>query len=163
MAKECRHIMPSGSRCHAIALRGTDFCYFHSNLNRVEKAKQNCLALPLAPIEDLRGIQLALTQIIGLIDNPYSDNKRVGQLLYALQIATQLASRIEACQPKPSACPHCGEVIAATSEPPELASTGSNGLLPTEIATPSDAGLIEDHAPQSRLRAALPVLLTTDR
>ena len=81
MANECHHIMPSGARCRAYALRGTNVCYFHTNMNRVEKARVQCRALPFAPIEDLRGIQLALIQVFNMIDNPYSDNRRVGQFL----------------------------------------------------------------------------------
>jgi hypothetical protein len=34
MFQECRHIMPSGLRCHSPALRDEFFCYYHSSLQR---------------------------------------------------------------------------------------------------------------------------------
>ena len=35
---ECRHIMPSGAKCHAMALRAMPYCYFHTRLHRFAAA-----------------------------------------------------------------------------------------------------------------------------
>jgi hypothetical protein len=33
MLPECRHILPSGYKCTALALRGKYYCYFHTRLH----------------------------------------------------------------------------------------------------------------------------------
>ncbi len=95
MYNECRHIMPSGIRCHAPALRETHFCYFHTNLHRVTapKTKFDDWSLKLPVLEDRRAIQMALTQVLGELAAGRLDPRRAGLLLYGLQIATKVAAR----------------------------------------------------------------------
>lgn len=92
MFKECRHIMPSGRRCHAAALRDKPYCYFHLGLHLARQVATG-KAPEMPPIEDTQGIQLALTQVIGALNSPFMDTRRAGLLLYGLQIAAQLAHR----------------------------------------------------------------------
>ena len=47
MYSECRHIMPSGKKCHAAALRGTAYCYFHTRVHHYAKAKPEPKNAPL--------------------------------------------------------------------------------------------------------------------
>ena len=35
----CRHIMPSGAKCHTPALRGKPYCYYHTRLHRFPAAQ----------------------------------------------------------------------------------------------------------------------------
>jgi hypothetical protein len=99
MYNECRHIMPSGKKCHAPALRNQPHCYYHQNLRRYGSAP-NPEKLISFPIEDVRGIQISLTQVLGALNSPYMDTRRAGLLLYGLQIATQLAKQIPAIEPE---------------------------------------------------------------
>jgi hypothetical protein len=103
MYNECRHIMPSGKKCHSPALRDKTYCYYHTNLPRLaDPANTAAKQLPLNAIEDARGIQIALTQVLGALNSPYMDTRRAGLLLYGLQIATQLTNRVSAPRPDES-------------------------------------------------------------
>jgi hypothetical protein len=103
MYNECRHIMPSGKKCHSPALRDKPYCYYHTNLHRLaDPASAAAKQLPLNAIEDASGIQIALTQVLGALNSPYMDTRRAGLLLYGLQIATQLTTRVSAPRPRES-------------------------------------------------------------
>lgn len=94
MYNECRHVMPSGARCHSPAMRGMLYCYFHYNLRRAAAPKCgpfDTLQMPL--LEDTCGIQLALAEVLGALVSSRLDPKRAGLLLYGLQIAAQLTAR----------------------------------------------------------------------
>jgi hypothetical protein len=94
MFNECRHIMPSGTRCKSPALKDKSFCYYHWRLRGVGSAKARPKkSLPLPSLEDPQGIQIALTQILGALGSSSLENKRAGLYLYGLQIATQLTAR----------------------------------------------------------------------
>jgi hypothetical protein len=70
----------------------------------------------LPAIEDASGIQIALTQILGALNSPHMDTRRAGLLLYGLQIATQLTSRVSAPLPSESvrntSCEDNGDALA---------------------------------------------------
>lgn len=91
----CRHMMPSGARCQSPALRGAIYCYFHNNLHAHgnPSAASRTEILQLINIEDTRGIQLALTQILHCLGDTRLDSRRAGLYLYALQIAAQLTQQ----------------------------------------------------------------------
>ena len=82
--------MPSGKKCHAVALRGMPYCYFHTRVHHVAKPepepKYAPLKLPL--LEDRSAIQLALAQILDALASARIDAKQAGLLLYGLQIAS---------------------------------------------------------------------------
>jgi len=124
MYNECRHIMPSGKRCHSPALRDKAYCYYHTSLHRVTASASREAPLAVA-IEDASGIQLALTQVLGALNSPYMDTRRAGLLLYGLQIAAHLTSRVSTPTPSESVralCEDDGEVLAPPAsmcEPPQ--------------------------------------------
>jgi hypothetical protein len=95
MCNECRHIMPSGVKCHAPALSGKPYCYFHTRLHglaeRPAPAPEEPLKLPI--LEDRSSIQIALTLILDGLSSSQLDPKRAGLLLYGLQIASQNVDR----------------------------------------------------------------------
>ncbi len=98
MYHECRHIMPSGKKCHSPALQNQVYCYYHKNLHRYNRpaASDN---LTLFEVEDNRGIQIALTQVLTALNSPHLDTRRAGLMLYGLQIAAQLANRTSDLEP----------------------------------------------------------------
>jgi hypothetical protein len=98
MYHECRHILPSGKRCHSPALHGQAYCYYHNNLRRCSRPLVGD-NFTLPSIEDNRGIQIALTQVLTALNSPYMDTRRAGLMLYGLQIATQLANRTSDLEP----------------------------------------------------------------
>jgi hypothetical protein len=128
MFKECRHIMPSGARCHSPALSGQPFCYFHTNLHRTTapKGKFEDQSLQLPTLEDSSAVQLALTQVLGALSSSQLDARRAGLLLYGLQIATQITARPSTRRPTDfvrSVCQEGDGAVLATQttgcEPPD--------------------------------------------
>ncbi len=94
---ECRHIMPTGRRCHSPALSGKPYCYFHIKLHRPGHPAGRQPAEPPAPsVEDMRGIQSALGHALHTLESPYVDTHRAGVLLYGLHLAAHIAGRISA-------------------------------------------------------------------
>lgn len=91
---ECRHIYPSGARCHAPALRGKPLCYYHSR-NRTlvdhNRYRQRSVALP--PLEDRAGIQIAINEVVAAITAQKISDRTAGRLLYAIQLASQNLTR----------------------------------------------------------------------
>jgi hypothetical protein len=95
MSKECRHIMPNGSKCHSPALRDRSYCFFHQKLHaslNASKEKKDRLELA-SSLEDAKGIQIALTQVLDALTKSSIDPRRAGLLIYGLQLATQLTRK----------------------------------------------------------------------
>ena len=61
----CRPIMPSGAKCHAPALRGKPYCYFHTRLHKFTAAPPIEVDgnLRLGVLEDRSAIQIALQNL----------------------------------------------------------------------------------------------------
>ena len=94
MYQLCRHIKTNGMRCQSPALRESAYCYFHSRIHTLAKAKTSVwdnLKLPL--LEDSASIQVAISQIVDASLSSRLDARRTGLLLYALQIASQNIDR----------------------------------------------------------------------
>jgi hypothetical protein len=93
MYKECRHILPQGSRCHAVALKDSPYCYHHDRIHRAllrqRSAPKDKLELPI--LEDRRSVQIALSQVIGALAAGRIDGANAGRLIYGLQVAAQHA------------------------------------------------------------------------
>ena len=95
MYKECRHIFPDGSRCHAAALKDMPYCYHHDRIHRALLRQRSSKAkLDLPALEDRGSILVALSQVIGALADGRLDTARTGQLLYGFQVAAQFASII---------------------------------------------------------------------
>lgn len=92
MFQECRHIKASGTKCEAPALKGEQFCYFHSRSRaHARRHVDHWQAIEIPLLEDRSAIQHALTEVARAIANNNMDTKRAGLLLYSLQIASQNA------------------------------------------------------------------------
>src|ERR1700757_842404 len=110
--------MPSGRKCHSPALRDKAYCYYHHSLHRLaDPAGPAAKELPVPAIEDARGIQIALTQVLGALNSPYMDTRRAGLLLYGLSLASNLIPRVVELQPSESV-----RNLASTNETEPLAS-----------------------------------------
>jgi hypothetical protein len=94
MYKLCRHIKTNGQRCKSPALSGSAYCYFHSRVHTMAKAKSSIwddVNLPM--LEDSASIQVAISQIMAGFLSSRLDARHTGLLLYALQIASQNIDR----------------------------------------------------------------------
>ena len=93
---ECRHILPSGLKCKSPALRNRPFCYFHSGLRRhsADGASDRKEPLLLASLEDPSGVQIAIMDVLNAYGHGRIDRRQAGLYLYGLQIATQVATRL---------------------------------------------------------------------
>ena len=101
MYQECRHIKTNGQRCHAPALRGKPYCWFHMNLKRMHSPKlAESQRFQLPPIEDTASVLLGINQVLRHLSSPYADTKRAGQMLYALQLAARVIASIEDLRPR---------------------------------------------------------------
>jgi hypothetical protein len=91
----CRHIMPNGNKCDSPALRGKQFCYFHTRVHSRAPQKGQTADQPLEfpVLEDRCAIQLALAQVLNRLGSGKLDPRSAGLLLYGLQIASQNVER----------------------------------------------------------------------
>jgi hypothetical protein len=117
MYKECRHILPDGSRCHSAALKDMPYCYHHDRIHRALLRQKSAKAkLDLPALEDRASILMALSQVIGALADGRIDGTKAGRVIYALQVAAQFA-------PTSPRFPSSNQVesIARTSDGDELA------------------------------------------
>ncbi len=92
MYKECRHIFPDGSRCHAAALKDMPYCYHHDRIHRALLCQRSSKAkLDLPAFEDRGSILIALSQVICALADGRLDGTKAGRVIYALQVAAQFA------------------------------------------------------------------------
>jgi hypothetical protein len=98
MPKQCRHILTSGAKCHAIALRDKPYCYHHMRVHRLmaaakkpSKAKEKTFDFDFP--DSMVSIQSALYQVMNAIGSSQVSPQRAGSLLYSLQIASQNVDR----------------------------------------------------------------------
>jgi hypothetical protein len=94
MFQECRHIMPSGKKCHSPAMRSKAFCYYHLRAHEqrpglVVRSGDAPLEVPF--LEDRGAVQLALSEVVSALAGHRIDLKRAGLLIYALQVASSNA------------------------------------------------------------------------
>ena len=91
----CRPIMPSGAKCHAPALRGKPYCYFHTRLHKFTAAPPIEVDgnLRLGVLEDRSAVQIAVAQVLDALYSGRLDPRRAGLSLYGIQIASQNVER----------------------------------------------------------------------
>jgi hypothetical protein len=117
---ECRHILTSGRKCRAVALRGRPFCFQHSRQRSIV-ADGSCNSVKLPTLEDQASILVSLNQVIRAMTTNRLDHKAAGRCLYAIQLAMQTIRQIEAEPPFEQVTDYLdgrfGDTIAVTDEP----------------------------------------------
>jgi hypothetical protein len=94
MYNECRHILTSGHKCKAAALRGQAFCYYHTAARRFATTYTSPADPLLLPsTEDTAGVQLALNQVLRSLASNRIDRRQAGVYFYGLQLAARLAQK----------------------------------------------------------------------
>jgi hypothetical protein len=141
MYLECRHILTSGNKCRAAALRGKAYCYFHFNAHLQRHTAKNSRYLSYTPdlqiplLEDPSAIQLAISEVVQAIAQNRMDPKRAGRLLYGLQLASinvKKAKKIIAKHPVRELCwnPEAepiGPPVAVYEEGDQVPEEGADG------------------------------------
>jgi hypothetical protein len=92
MYAECRHILPTGLKCSALALHGKPYCYYHTRLHTFVKRPEPSLMEPikLPILEDRGAIQLGLAQVLDALGTDRITPRSAGLYLYAIKLASQL-------------------------------------------------------------------------
>ena len=98
MLRECRHIKDDGLRCHAAAMNGKPYCFFHMKIQRLYKMP----APEISPLEDPTSVLLAIGQVVRGLNDETIDCRRAGLMLYGLQIAASVTARRKEVDPADS-------------------------------------------------------------
>lgn len=94
MFQECRHILTSGHKCKAAALRGKAYCYYHIASRRFAAKKITHMdPLEFPSIEDAAGVQIAINQVLRALGNWRIEPRHAGVYFYGLHIAARLARK----------------------------------------------------------------------
>jgi hypothetical protein len=141
--------MSSGRNCHALALRGKPYCYFHTRLHRFTAEPpigvMDNLRLPV--IEDRSAIQVALAQVLDALCCGNIDTRKAGLLLYALQIGSQNVER------KYDIIPTFGVKSITHSDTGEELAPVERTCKPNDCATCADRDTCEDYEPEEEEEA----------
>jgi hypothetical protein len=122
MFQECRHILTSGHKCKAAALRGKAYCYYHIASRRYAAGKITQMdPLNFPSIEDAAGVQIALDQVLRALGNWRIEPRHAGVYFYGLQIAARLARKSDQ---KPS------QTVRELSEESAAEESGNQGVAP---------------------------------
>ena len=116
MYNECRHIKSDGKRCRAAALKGKPYCFFHIKSDHLHRR----ITAEIPPIEDSTSILLAIGQVVRALDSETMDCKRAGLMLYGLQIASSVTTRLEKAQPADTVADTVRSIHNADGEPVEF-------------------------------------------
>ena len=81
-APRCQHMRLNGARCGSSARRGKRFCQLHQVVAEIEE-----LDRMLAPNGEATALQLALWQVMRVLQGPAPDYKACRLMLYALEIS----------------------------------------------------------------------------
>jgi hypothetical protein len=163
---ECRHILTSGRKCHAIALRGRPFCYQHSH-QRTLAADRSYKFVKLPPFEDHASILLALNQVTRAMTSGRINDKVAGRCLYAIQLAMQTIRHLESQPPIEQVTDYLpgrfGDTVAVNDQPRTAedlhyllsehershSSHGDNGWEPTNADYEPESPKKESPEPES--------------
>jgi hypothetical protein len=87
----CHHVKANGTVCESPALKGEDFCYFHTAPRERTKRQRRAARLrqpfQLPLLEDANSIQLAIGETLNALLTGQIDHKTAGLVLYGLQTA----------------------------------------------------------------------------
>ena len=78
----CQHVRAGGTRCGSPARRGERFCQFHQVVAEIEELDRT-----LAPNGEATLLQLALWQVMRVLQGPAPDHEACRLMLHALEIS----------------------------------------------------------------------------
>ena len=92
---ECRHVLADGRKCHAPALRGKSYCYHHTKLHFRRWGAREPRMLKTLALNDPRGLQTAVAEVLTTLRSPLTDPKRAAVILYGLNLANNLSKQTQ--------------------------------------------------------------------
>jgi hypothetical protein len=99
MFQECRHILTSGYKCRAAAIKGKKFCFFHTkSLHPTNKLIAETGILLLPTVEDAGGVTMAINQVLRQYGKGNIDGQQAHVFFRGLQIAASLVRKAPADQ-----------------------------------------------------------------
>src|SRR5271167_1274063 len=103
--QECRFIKSDGRRCHAMAVRGMAFCYFHLPAHRGPNAKgrpQKPIRIEFQPANDGHSHKKPIAQLKTAFAEGRLDHRSGELCIYGLRIlATKKERKTPVCQAAP--------------------------------------------------------------
>ena len=87
--QECRAIKSDGRRCHAMAMRGMAYCYFHLPSRRRPNAKGRPLKplrIEFQPAVDSQSLKKPTAQLKAAMEEGRLDHRRGELLLYGMRV-----------------------------------------------------------------------------
>jgi hypothetical protein len=110
----CQHIKPGGTRCGSPALRGLNFCFYHSNMREsmplttmfmeekpnVKPGEMPVVVFDMPFLEDAASIQIAFMQLIHGVAHHRLDPRRAQIILSALHGVASNLRALNASLPK---------------------------------------------------------------
>jgi hypothetical protein len=137
MFYECRHIKTNGLRCHAAALSGRAYCYFHFNLHRLHKAPVTH-RFNIPPLEDSSSVLLGITHVLRALDSSFVDRHHAQIAISGLRIAAQIIARQEQAENQPRPSEFVRDLSAPSGDPvdidsPETWNDGADILAPEKL------------------------------
>lgn len=96
----CRHLKEDGIYCGSPALADRSYCYYHLTLRgrrlRRAQALRRGMSCPvqIPPLDSLRGIHIALTEVLDALAHGQIEARAAGQMLYAIQQTTSVLRAI---------------------------------------------------------------------
>lgn len=103
--KNCFHIRLDGTRCGSPSLKRRNYCYFHFRmLQRAQVERQlpsagNDSRLELPFLEDLRTVQVALTDVLRAVAAGRIPRDQASLLIRGLRFASQILREEDLCTP----------------------------------------------------------------
>jgi hypothetical protein len=88
MVPLCEHIKDNGERCRAIALRGRQFCYFHSRVHR-PKTLPGKSGYRLSALDTSHSMQVTIAHVLQSLLDDTIDPRKANVLLRGLALANR--------------------------------------------------------------------------
>lgn len=92
---ECRHILPTGRKCHSPALRGKSYCYHHTKLHFRRWGSRQPRMLKTLALDDPRSLRTAVVEALTALHSPLTDPKKAAVILYGLNLAHNLSRQMQ--------------------------------------------------------------------
>ena len=118
---ECRHILPTGRKCHAPALRGKAYCYYHTRLHFRRRGSREPRMLKTFALDDPRSLQTAVAEALASLRSPLTNPKRAAVILYGLNLANNLSKSISAAASRLRPESEAEQESSATHDPEQPA------------------------------------------
>ena len=159
MSQQCTHILASGQKCHAPAIKGESLCRHHHPLKPAPEDRR----FVLPPLNDESSILYAATEIVQALAERRLQRRNAATLLFGLRLAANLMKDIDQEARRAVAAgldapgEPCEEDFDCDQTPPELTMEEAKALLATLQTTSVDKVLDQLQARNSS-RASKPNL-----